>query len=176
MIEVLREIRNQPWKSVPTWQIVAASLGFGWLGYLLQTAEDGFIFLDHANLVFHEAGHPIFGIFGQTLGLYGGTIGQLVFPMVAAAAFWAQRDPVSYSVASVWFFENFLNIARYMADARAQVLPLVGGGEHDWTEIFSRWGVLNSDTAIAHAVAIAGWIGMLGVWGWLGWRWLKPQP
>ncbi|MGH7208015.1 MAG: hypothetical protein ACREIL_01385, partial [Nitrospiraceae bacterium] len=63
-----------------------------------------------------------------------------------------------------------------MADARAQVLPLVGGGEHDWTEIFSRWGVLNSDTAIAHAVAVAGWVGMLGVWGWLGWRWLKPQP
>ncbi len=176
MFESLREIRDQPWKSVPTWQIVAASLGFGWLGYLLLTAEDGFIFLDHANLVFHEAGHPIFGIFGQTLGLYGGTIGQLVFPIVAAGAFWAQREPVSYSVASVWFFENFLNIARYMADARAQVLPLVGGGEHDWTEILSRWGVLNSDTAIAHAVAIAGWVGMLGVWGWLGWRWLKPQP
>ena len=176
MFESLREIRDQPWKSVPTWQIVAASLGFGWLGYLLLTAEDGFIFLDHANLVFHEAGHPIFGLFSQTLGLYGGTIGQLVFPIVAAAAFWAQREPVSYAVASVWFFENFLNIARYMADARAQVLPLVGGGEHDWTEIFSRWGVLNSDTAIAHAVAIAGWVGMLGVWGWLGWRWWKPQP
>ena len=176
MFESLREIRDQPWKSVPTWQIVAASLGFGWLGYLLLTAEDGFIFLDHANLVFHEAGHPIFGIFGQTLGLYGGTIGQLVFPIVAAGTFWAQREPVSCAVASVWFFENFLNIARYMADARAQVLPLVGGGEHDWTEILSRWCVLNSDTAIAHAVAIAGWIGMLGVWGWLGWRWLKPQP
>ena len=172
--DFLREIHNQPWKAVATWQIAVASLGFAWLFYLLQTDEDGFIFLDHVNLVFHEAGHPIFGIFGSTLELYGGTIGQLVFPFVAVSAFWAQREPVSCAVASVWFFENFLNIARYMADARAQVLPLVGGGEHDWTEIFNRWGVLSSDTAVAHAVAIAGWMGMLAAWGWLAWRWLKP--
>jgi hypothetical protein len=45
-------------------------------------------------------------------------------------------------------------------------------GDHDWANIFSRWGALASDTAIAHVVAVAGWIGMLLVWGWLVWRWL----
>ena len=120
---------------------------------------------------FHEAGHPIFGILGDTLGLDGGTLSQLVFPVVVALTFWRQRDPVGYAVGGVWFGENFLNIARYMADARAQVLPLVGGGEHDWTTIFSRWGVLSSDTKIAQAVLTAGWVVMLAAWASLVWRW-----
>jgi hypothetical protein len=157
---------------VPTWQVVVTSLGFGWLFYRLKTDDDGFLFLlDHANLVFHEAGHVIFGILGSTLGLYGGTLGQLVIPAVIGMSFRAQQETVACAVAGLWFFENFLNVARYMADARAQLLPLVGGGDHDWTNIFSRWGVLSSDTSIASVVYSAGWLGMLAVWGWLMWRW-----
>ena len=49
----------------------------------------------------------------------------------------------------VWLGENLFNVARYMADARAQELPLVGNGDHDWTEIFSRWNVLPLDERIA---------------------------
>jgi hypothetical protein len=63
---------------------------------------------------------------------------------------------VGFAVAGAWLFENLLNIARYMADARAQILPLVGGGEHDWTNIFSRWDVLASDTLIAPACGRRG--------------------
>lgn len=175
MLDSLAQIRQQPWKTVSPWHLAVTSLGFAWLVYLLKTDDDGFIFLDYVNLAFHEAGHPIFGIFGATLGLYGGTIGQVVFPVVAELTFWRQREPVGCAVAGIWLFENFLNIARYMADARAQVLPLVGGGEHDWADIFTRWGVLSSDTAIAHVVAKASWIGMVSLWGWLVWQWWKPE-
>ncbi|MGQ0810927.1 MAG: hypothetical protein ACT4OO_06860 [Nitrospiraceae bacterium] len=157
------------------WRMVVVSLGLAWLFYSLKTDEDGFVFLDYVNLAFHEAGHPIFGIFGETLGWYGGTLGQLVMPGLAWLAFWRQRDTIGCVVTGVWFFENFLNIARYMADARAQVLPLAGGGEHDWTNIFSRWGVLMSDQAIAHRVSILGWIGMLAIHAWLAWRWLQTR-
>jgi hypothetical protein len=107
--------------------------------------------------------------------LYGGTPGQLAIPAGIAASFWARREAGGFAVTGFWYFENFLNIARYMADARAQVLPLVGGGEHDWTTVFSRWGVLSSDTAIAAVVAGAGWLGMIGVWGWLVWRWVASN-
>ena len=51
--------------------------------------------LDSVNLVFHEAGHPIFGIFGDTLGLYGGTLGQLVFPVAVTVSFWRRGEPRS---------------------------------------------------------------------------------
>ncbi len=175
ILECTKRIHGYPWKVVANWQMVAVSGGLAWLLYLLATDDDGFIFLDRVNLVFHEAGHPIFGLFGDTLGLYGGTLAQLAMPAVVWLAFWRQRDTIGCSVAGWWFFENFLNVARYMADARAQALPLVGGGEHDWTEIFSRWGVLTSDTVIAHRVAILGWIGMLAIWGWLVWRWFASH-
>jgi hypothetical protein len=72
---------------------------------------------------------------------------------------------------SIWFFENWLNIARYMADARAQILPLVGGGCHDWGEIFGRWQVLPQDTQIAAVVRTTGWIGMGAACVWLSWVW-----
>lgn len=92
IIDGVLRISRDPWKVVPNWQMVAASIGVAWLFYFIKTADDGFIFLDHVNLVFHEAGHPIFGMFGSTLGLYGGTLGQLTLPVVVWMAFWRQRD------------------------------------------------------------------------------------
>lgn len=142
----------------------------------IAVSDDGWVpLLDSANLVFHEAGHPIFGILGETFGLYGGTLGQLVFPLAAIVTFWRQEQTLGLALAWVWLFENFLNIARYMADARAQELPLVGGGEHDWRHIFSRWDVLAQDTSIAGFMQFIAWIGLLAVWGWAGSRWLKAR-
>jgi hypothetical protein len=59
-----------------------------------------------------------------------------------------------------------------MADARAQVLPLVTTGdpdfvEHDFYAIFSRLGVLNYDTKIAAVVPVLGRRGMLACVVWL---------
>ncbi len=143
---------------------------------VLITDGDGFVYLiDGANLLFHEAGHVVFGFFGDTLGLYGGTLGQLVFPAVVAASFWRKGQPLSFAGGLVWFFENFLNIARYMADARAQELPLVGGGDHDWTNIFSRWDALAHDTNIAGVVRIIGWLGMVAASAWVIWRWHRDR-
>ena len=129
--------------------------------------------LDGANLLFHEAGHPIFGIFGEAMGLYGGTIGQLVFPLVVTIEFWRRRETMSFAVGCLWFFENFFNIARYAADARAQVLPLVGGGDHDWWNIFSRWGVLENDVTIGFIIATIGVVGIISTWAWVGWQWFR---
>ncbi|MEW6615826.1 MAG: hypothetical protein AB1401_10220 [Thermodesulfobacteriota bacterium] len=133
---------------------------------------DGFIFIiDHANLLFHEAGHIIFGIFGSTLGLYGGTLGQLVFPIITALTFLRQAALVSFSVSMLWLFENFFNIARYMADSRAQELPLVGSGEHDWTTIFTGIGLLNYDTAVANFVRFIGWLGLISTMLFITYQW-----
>ena len=167
-------MKNRPpyWSSLSTIQFAVTTAASIVLFIVIKNDQDQFIpILDGANLIFHEAGHPIFGILGNTLGLYGGTIGQLVFPMVITISFWLKRETIGFTVGLMWFFENFLNIARYMADARVQLLPLVGGGEHDWTQIFSNWGVLSSDTKIAGFVNDLGWAGMIGSLIWLGWKW-----
>jgi len=67
-----------------------------------------------------------------------------------------------------------------MADARAQVLPLVTTGdsdfvEHDFYAIFSKLGVLNHDTQIAVVVRTLGWCGMLACVAWLAIQALRKQ-
>ena len=128
--------------------------------------------LDHANLAFHEAGHLLFRIFGDTASLYGGTLMQFVFPAVTTVHFLHRGQVLSAAACAVWFCENLRYMARYMADARAQELPLVGGGEHDWLNIFARWNALESDTSIAAFFTGLCWAGMLAVWvlAWRAWR------
>lgn len=155
-------VRDWYWQPVSTAGLIASITGVAWLFLLLATDDDGFIaILDSFNLVVHEAGHPLFGIFGESFGLWGGTLMQLVVPVAIAVAFWRERAAISLALAGVWFFENFLNIARYIADARAQELPLVGGGEHDWFNILSRHDLLENDAAIASVVRTTGWVGMI---------------
>ena len=141
-------------------------------------SEPGFIFLlDHANLLFHEAGHPITGLFSHRLEPYGGTFGQLFFPALLMVSFWRKGRPLALAVAMVWFSENLLNIARYMADARKLDLPLVGGGDHDWNTIFARWNVLQFDDRIAAGVNGVGWVGIGLTLAWVFWRfWSDCRP
>ncbi len=171
--ETLREALDEPWHPVGTAGLVATSLGFGVLFLAALAAEQEWVpLLDGVNLLFHEAGHPLFGLLGwETLTILGGTLMQLLVPLLVAGSFWLRRDAYGTAVAGVWGFENLLNIARYVADARAQVLPLVGGGEHDWTSLLSRWGCLAQDTGIARVIRGFGWLGMAVCWVWLVWRW-----
>src|SRR5260221_5178637 len=132
--------------------------------------------LDDANLMFHEAGHPIFGLLGETTQWMGGTLGQLAFPIVTATIFWKRCDSIWFTIGLIWLFENLFNIARYMADARAQLLPLLGGGEYDWAYLFGTWQVLHLDTKIAAIVRFISWGGMLGSLAWLASMWWgSPQ-
>lgn len=108
--------------------------------------------LDDANLAFHEFGHPFVALFSERLSVYGGTLVQLALPLAAAFEFARRRQAAGVAFGLVWFGENLFNVARYLGDARAQLLPLVGGGEHDWTEILGRYGLLQSDQAIARAL------------------------
>ncbi len=159
------------WDGVSRWELVgflSAAAGFMvWIAI----SPSGFVpVVDHANLLFHEAGHVFAGLVSSRLEPYGGTLGQLFWPAALAVMFQRRRQTLSCAGAGLWFFENFLNIARYVADARAQVLPLVGGGEHDWNGILARWRLLQWDTRIGTGVEIIGWAGMLGTVVWVCWR------
>jgi len=171
-LQRLAEVNEQDWRRVGTPAFLAATLGLALITGLANSGQRWVFLLDNANLALHEAGHPVFGLLlGDRIAVYGGTFAQLAFPVAAAATFWRRREALSFALCAFWLFENFWNIARYMADARAQMLPLVGSGEHDWTAIFSRWEVLDRDTGIASLVTILGWLGVLIAWGWLARRW-----
>lgn len=166
------KITLTPSSTVGTPGLVGVAGTVAVLAFAYRASDDTFIpGLDHANLAFHEAGHVFFGILGSTIGLYGGTLGQLVFPVVVTVYFLRKGEPISAAFALVWLSQNFLNIARYVADARAQQLPLVGSGEHDWFIILSRWNALSADTAMARVLSVTAWLGMFAtvLWVWGSW-------
>ncbi len=165
------EALNEDWKEV------SKAGRIGWLvffvlflGYALAN-KSGFLLIDHVNLVVHEGGHLLFGWFGRTLGLWGGTLLELLVPLALAGYFVFQRQPAGTAFSSFFFFENFLYISVYMADARSQGLPLVTVGDasqagHDWFNIFTSLGLLFYDTKIAAVVRLLGWLGMMGTIVW----------
>jgi hypothetical protein len=148
-----------------------------WWTARLGSGSSTWCFIDFVNLAFHESGHLFLSPFGSTLGYLGGTILQLLVPGGLVAYFLFRRgDPFAAAVCLWWFGENFINIAIYMADARSLALPLVGGGDHDWNELFYRWGVLTQPAVqrIAAATHGIGVIVMLLGLAWCGW-FLQPE-
>ncbi|HEY2460065.1 MAG TPA: hypothetical protein VGI16_04625 [Candidatus Acidoferrum sp.] len=130
----------------------------------------GFLFPDYVNLIIHEGGHFFFSWFGYTIMILGGTLGELLVPLLCAAYFFWHRETTGFAFCIFWTCENFLYIGTYMADARAQNLPLVGGGEHDWGTLFGQWNLLAQDQRIGGTTRELGWLGMVATIAWLGWR------
>jgi hypothetical protein len=115
-----------------------------------------FRIVDNVNLPIHETGHLVFAPFGDFVQALGGTLFELIVPAVFLGYFLTKRDRHAASVALWWIAENLWYIAVYIADARRQELPLVGGGEHDWTYILSEMGLMHRDVAIGHTVHMWG--------------------
>lgn len=116
----------------------------------------GFHFIDWLNLFIHEGGHFLFTFFGEWLHVLGGTLFQLFVPIAIAIYFIYHRQKYESAFCGFWFGESLMYTADYMADAKAQALPLLGNGEHDWHWIFSRMGVLEHCEGIAlffHVIA-----------------------
>ena len=181
MLERLQSILDEPWKPVSRPALAAWLIFYAAFLTYAFSAHGGFLFIDSANLVVHEGGHNLFGWFGPTLCLWGGTLLQWLVPFLLAAYFFTQRETAGMVFCMFFFFENWLYTATYMADASAQVLPLVTTGdpdfvEHDFYRIFTSLGVLQYDTKIAAVVRLLGWCGMLACVGWLAFRARDARP
>ncbi len=93
-------------------------------------------------------------------------------PLVLASYFILYRQVPGTAFCLFFFFEQFLPISVYVADARARELPLLTVGSaddviHDWNYLLTKFGVLDHDTQIARVVRALGWIGMLGTVAWM---------
>ena len=136
---------------------------------------DGFLFIDNANLMIHEAGHAFFAWTGYYMQILGGTIAQILVPLACVLFFVRRGDTAAVAACTFWGFENLLYIAAYMGDARRSAMPLVGSDESDWTILLTHWGLLQQDTVIAGWTRGLGWIGMLATIGWLAWMHVRQD-
>ncbi len=131
-------------------------------------------FMHGINLVFHEAGHIIFVPLGRFMAILGGSLGQLLMPLIVMGAFVRNRDTFGASIGLWWFSQSLMDLAPYINDARAGQMMLLGGvtgsdrpGYHDWTNILGDLGLLQYDHSIAGSVNAIGITLMLlsCIWG-----------
>ncbi|MGH9728220.1 MAG: hypothetical protein ACRD33_03305 [Candidatus Acidiferrales bacterium] len=163
------------WKPVARWALIVWLIFYLLFLYQALRGQGPLLMIDLVFIPVHEGGHMLFRWFGQWLAIAGGTFLQLFAPFALAVYFAFERHVTGTAFCAFFFFEQFLPIATYMADARAQALPLLTVGDaeyviHDWNYLFSSVGVLNHDTAIAAAVRALGWLGMCSTVAWLIYR------
>jgi hypothetical protein len=133
------------------------------------------------NLGIHELGHPLFSYFGEFMHAAGGTILQCAAPVAAMVMFARMRDYFAIAVCFGWLSTNLFDVATYVADARARVLPLVTPGrweaQHDWYYMLGRLGMLHWDGTLAFLLRVAAVATMLICLvggGYLLWRMYRP--
>jgi hypothetical protein len=125
------------------------------------------------NLIFHEAGHVLFGVFGRFLTVLGGSLFQFALPLVLAGAFLKQEDQFGAAVCTWWAGQNLVDLGPYIGDARALQLVLLGGKTgaevegHDWEYLLTELGWLHLDRTLALGAHRIGLVIMAAalIWG-----------
>jgi len=169
------------WQPVPRYAFAAWTAFYALLLLFLAFNFGQLTLLDNVHLVVHEAGHLLFGWFGPTLGLWGGTLFQLIVPALLAAAFVARKELPGTVFCLFAFFHSLTGVAAYMADALRLALPLVSVGgtadeaDHDWVNIFTQLGVLPHAIQIGNTTRFIAWCGMLATVAWFGWNWYQQS-
>ncbi len=136
------------------------------------TMESGGIlsFIRLVDLVFHEAGHVIFGFFGSFIAALGGSLNQVLIPALCAFHFFRQKQIASASAAVFWMGENIIGVAIYVADGRDMKLPLLAEGlTHDWNYLLSELSLRNAAELLGRLVFVAGVLTLLAAMALLAW-------
>lgn len=135
----------------------------------------GHSFLHNVDLAFHEAGHLIFMPLGRFMSILGGSLFQVLVPLIFTGAFLLYyQNPFGATVTTWWAGQSLVDIAPYIFDARNRQLILLGGKTgrddstmHDWYNILSQLDWLRFDHAIAKGTKALGILIILTalVWG-----------
>lgn len=165
----------------PNWPAIAGRallwLILAWLTLRFATHSiasnyAGESFLHLVNLVFHEAGHVVFGFFPRFLMVLGGSATQVLVPVVCLVAFWRRGDRFGTAVAAWWTGQNLVDLAPYINDARSLQLVLLGGRTgaevegHDWEYLLQALNLSTSDHGLARLAHLTGLLVMTGALTW----------
>jgi len=133
-------------------------------------------FLHPVNLVFHEAGHVLFRPLGHFMTMLGGSLAQLLMPLICFIVLLIKtRDTFGAAVVLWWLGQSFMDLAPYINDARSLKLMLLGGvtgrdvpGYHDWEFILQKLGWLRWDHVLGNMAQGSGILLMAFTFGWGG--------
>ncbi len=120
-------------------------------------------FIDGVNLLVHEGGHVIFSPFGMFLYILGGSLTQVLVPLLFVFYFFHFGQKYSASLTLFWVGESLLNVYLYAADAQKMQLQLLFGDNsiHDWNWLLIYTGQLHHTKGIATSIEILGIIAII---------------
>ena len=115
----------------------------------------------------HEAAHIVAVFLPPVVTAAAGSLSEIVFTGLMLLAALKARAFFVASFALLWVMLAFTSAGRYMADAIAQSMPLMGPGQnpqHDWNFVFTQLGWLENSVMIGDVVRIVGYgIGAIGL-------------
>lgn len=155
------------WLGLATW---------GWTFMRTPVKSDSWqeSFMHNINLPFHEAGHLIFLPLGEFMTVLGGSLFQVLMPLICAGAFLLKnRDPFGASVGLWWAAQSLMDVSPYINDARDLEMVLLGGVTgrdvedfHDWERILRWLNLLPYDHTIAAVAKGLGSVAMTLALAW----------
>jgi hypothetical protein len=159
--------------------VLLAGLGVWSLRFFAHSLEAGYLFASFMHVIhlpFHEAGHILFMPFGRFLTSLGGSLTQVLVPLVCLGTFLLKtRDTFGAAVALWWAGQSLMDLGPYIADARALRIVLLGGrtggvvAGHDWEAILGTLGWLRYDVVLGRIASFTGSLLMLAALAWGGW-------
>ncbi|MBC7796873.1 MAG: hypothetical protein H7Z37_08375 [Pyrinomonadaceae bacterium] len=125
------------------------------------------MFLHNVNLPIHETGHLLFRPFGEFVMIAGGSLFQIIVPLVFCGYFIYNEKPFSASMVLFWVGESLCDVYVYAADAQVMQLLLTSGmtgsegGFHDWNYLLTAMNSLNNTKPIANLIRFIGVVLMI---------------
>ncbi len=123
-------------------------------GYYLVSTLGEFTFVDNFDLIIHEAGHLLLSFMGETICFLGGTLMQIIVPVLLIIFCAHNSFQKSLQFSLVLLGQNLINISVYIGDARAEKLHLFGpkGAIHDWHFLLTKYNLLEMDNDLSMVV------------------------
>lgn len=109
----------------------------------------------------HEVSHLVFMFLPPILTAAAGSLSEIVFTSLIVVAAIKGKSYWAVVFGLLWVMMAFISMGNYMADARAQLMPLAGPSPdpvHDWSFVFGELGWLSADVAIGTTMKVIGWI------------------
>ena len=137
---------------------IVLTLYFLWIAYDPMQGS----FLDTVDLPIHETGHLIFRLFGEFMGIAGGSLFQVIFPAVFVGYFIWRFQYYSAAIVLFWVGQSILNVWVYAADAVVMQLVLTSGftgsegSFHDWNYLLTHTGLIGSTKMVAGIIRAVG--------------------
>ena len=137
---------------------VLLSIYFLWIAYDPMQGS----FLDNVDLPIHETGHLLFRQFGEFMMIAGGSLFQVIFPLIFASYFVWGKSYYSAAIVLLWVGQSILNVWVYASDAVVMQLVLTSGftgsegSFHDWNYLLDHTGLLGSTKTVAGIIRFLG--------------------